>query len=140
MQDALEEGFVRRANPKGIVSFSPGLRGTSYPGLGNRMYLNPERVESLANVCDATLSGLGKGNLATQGRPSLNRANPGLNDPIPSGLKRIGSKLEDQPCYSTENVEEPRLTRCQPLRKAVAPPKSLRIGALPRGPLPLLCQ
>ena len=48
MQDALEEGFVRR------------------------MYLNPERVESLANVCDATLSGLGKGNLATQGRPSLN--------------------------------------------------------------------
>src|SRR6185436_20784422 len=29
-------------NPKGIVSFSPGLRGTSYPGLGPRR-LQPQR-------------------------------------------------------------------------------------------------
>jgi hypothetical protein len=31
MPGALEEGFVRRANPEGIESISPGLRGTSYP-------------------------------------------------------------------------------------------------------------
>jgi hypothetical protein len=32
MPDAVEEIFIRLANPNGIVSISPGLRGTSYPG------------------------------------------------------------------------------------------------------------
>jgi hypothetical protein len=32
------------ANPKGIASFSPGLRGTSYPGIAASNVHNPERV------------------------------------------------------------------------------------------------
>ena len=36
-----------RANPKGIQSFSPGLRGTSYPGLVVAGFLNPERVAAM---------------------------------------------------------------------------------------------
>ena len=35
-------------NPEGIPSFSPGLRGTSYPGLIVARFLNPERVASSA--------------------------------------------------------------------------------------------
>jgi len=31
-------------NPKGIVSFSPGLRGTSYPGKTTAMRINPKGV------------------------------------------------------------------------------------------------
>src|SRR5438874_5211690 len=31
-------------NPKGIVSFSPGLRGTSYPGKTTLMGINPKGV------------------------------------------------------------------------------------------------
>jgi hypothetical protein len=34
------------ANPKGIVSFSPGLRGTSYPGYAARVNFNPNGVAS----------------------------------------------------------------------------------------------
>jgi hypothetical protein len=33
-------------NPKGIESFSPGLRGTSYPGCAIDLGVNPERVAS----------------------------------------------------------------------------------------------
>ena len=74
-------------NPEGIEAISPGLRGTSYPGEKEQYIptlkgLNP----SLVSACDATLSGLRQVNMATQGWPSRNRANPGLNDPIPSGL------------------------------------------------------
>jgi hypothetical protein len=35
-----------KLNPKGIVSFSPGLRGTSYPGNSSSVGINSERVES----------------------------------------------------------------------------------------------
>jgi hypothetical protein len=35
-------------NPKGIASFSPGLRGTSYPGFAMPEFDNPERVASIA--------------------------------------------------------------------------------------------
>ena len=38
------QGGVPFLNPKGIASSSPGLRGTSYPGLGSRIVINPERV------------------------------------------------------------------------------------------------
>jgi hypothetical protein len=41
--------FTRRlacANPNGISSYSPGLRGTSYPGIPPNRWINPERVES----------------------------------------------------------------------------------------------
>jgi hypothetical protein len=34
------------ANPKGIAAFSPGLRGTSYPGIEPPNDHNPERVAS----------------------------------------------------------------------------------------------
>jgi len=41
-----EEYVFRPSNPKGIASSSPGLRGTSYPGAGGPLNLNPERVLS----------------------------------------------------------------------------------------------
>jgi hypothetical protein len=76
-----------RDNPKGIESTSPGLRGTSYPGgmteksqtlkglhlFHKSLICNPFRVVIFL--------------LATQRRPSLNRANAGLRDTIPLGLK-----------------------------------------------------
>ena len=37
---------ARSANPNGIVSSSPGLRGTSYPGFGERERPNPNGVAS----------------------------------------------------------------------------------------------
>src|SRR5438105_409316 len=36
--------LTRIFNPKGIVSSSPGLRGTSYPGKSRERLSNPERV------------------------------------------------------------------------------------------------
>jgi len=45
--DALnKDAYSASSNPKGIVSSSPGLRGTSYPGLEDRTSLNPEGVPS----------------------------------------------------------------------------------------------
>src|SRR2546422_9402254 len=35
-------------HPKGMESFSPGLRGTSYPGCSRRAVFNPARVVSIA--------------------------------------------------------------------------------------------
>src|SRR5258706_4842236 len=40
-------------NPKGIPQQSPGLRGTSYPGIMRRLGDNPERV-AVAGNCSAT--------------------------------------------------------------------------------------
>jgi len=76
-----------RDNPNGIESISPGLRGTSYPGgmteksqtlkglhlFHKSLICNPFRVVIFL--------------VATQRRPSLNRANAGLRDAIPLGLK-----------------------------------------------------
>src|SRR2546422_1065810 len=39
-------GRSTRAIPKGLGSFSPGLRGTSYPGKASQNETNPESVES----------------------------------------------------------------------------------------------
>jgi hypothetical protein len=38
-------------NPKGIGSFSPGLRGTSYPGNNAGGIINPNGVASIAPRC-----------------------------------------------------------------------------------------
>jgi hypothetical protein len=46
-----------------------------------------ELPQFLASHWYATLSGLGDTTVATQGRPSLDRANLGLNETILSGLK-----------------------------------------------------
>ncbi len=39
----------RLANPKGILQQSPGLRGTSYPGIMHWFHDNPERVAAQGN-------------------------------------------------------------------------------------------
>jgi ribulose-phosphate 3-epimerase len=47
VNDAVNQGTPwPSSNPKGIASSSPGLRGTSYPGLEGRTSLNPEGVPS----------------------------------------------------------------------------------------------
>jgi hypothetical protein len=48
-------------HPNGVTAFSPGLRGTSYPGKPFRKFNNPERVAATgARTIDATPLGLGK--------------------------------------------------------------------------------
>ena len=43
---------LQQNNPNGIASFSPGLRGTSYPGLSKTIFINPEGVVSgICNFC-----------------------------------------------------------------------------------------
>src|SRR5436190_18252123 len=49
----LETG--RRLNPNGISSQSPGLRGTSYPGLSPANLLNPNGVAPLNGLLPALL-------------------------------------------------------------------------------------
>ena len=75
-------------NPEGIVSFSPGLRGTSYPGKTCKKKRNPEGVAAKALLgSHSTPSGLAFFGDYSQGSSSPTRANPGLRDPIPLGLK-----------------------------------------------------
>src|SRR6266567_2025056 len=40
---------MRGKNPKGILQQSPGLRGTSYPGIRREIDDNPERVVAHGN-------------------------------------------------------------------------------------------
>src|SRR6266536_3831990 len=119
-----------------MESFSPGLRGTSYPGSGVENQINPERVESkgvrwiaiggartglpakvegvLAPLdgreMDATLSEL----MAliprpTQGSPAP-RGNPGLDDAIPSGLRRTARRTQRRWGPKVEFEIGPRLS------------------------------
>jgi hypothetical protein len=47
--------------PNGVTAFSPGLRGTSYPGKASRTFNNPEGVAATgAYTIDATPLGLGE--------------------------------------------------------------------------------
>ena len=47
--------------PNGVMAFSPGLRGTSYPGKSSRKFNNPEGVEAAGTrTVDATPLGLGR--------------------------------------------------------------------------------
>src|SRR5438874_3775240 len=50
------------ANPKGIVTISPGLRGTSYPGKTSGQNHNPNRVA--ANVPHVVGNGIGRNRVA----------------------------------------------------------------------------
>jgi hypothetical protein len=51
---ALQSPVEPSDNPKGIASFSPGLRGTSYPGFETPNVHNPERVAPSA--CEPSVS------------------------------------------------------------------------------------
>jgi len=83
-----------RVNPKGIPSFSPGLRGTSYPGLVVAEFLNPEGVAAVVLTTGARrcnpfrVDGNAAGASPRVGPPAPfpRRSNPGLKDAIPSGL------------------------------------------------------
>ncbi len=59
------------ANPKRIVSSSPGLRGTSYPGFSAQKDFNPNNVTSLLHRPDATPLGLGAAGEISQGSSCL---------------------------------------------------------------------
>ena len=74
-------------NPNGIPSFSPGLRGTIYPGSWRKIFSNPNGVASVSiHLTAATPLGLDDSFPRTQG--SLRKpGNPGLNDAILLGLK-----------------------------------------------------
>jgi Protein of unknown function (DUF3631) len=58
-------------NPKGIPSFSPGLRGTSYPGFEAADVYNPERVAAVSPAAlDTSRSSLGKSDSDRNQAPS----------------------------------------------------------------------
>jgi hypothetical protein len=74
-------------NPNGIQSFSPGLRGTSYPGSMQRELGNPNGVVSDSTNW-AAATPLGLGNILSNTQGSLHKlGNPGLEDAIPLGLE-----------------------------------------------------
>src|ERR1700733_13055955 len=77
--------------PKGLEALSPGLRGTSYPGLSANMEHNPERVESnprgFAMPSIEPFQGSSGFRQLTQG--SSSPRNPGLNDCHPDGMALI---------------------------------------------------
>ena len=120
---------ARFANPKGIESFSPGLRGTSYPGslaktIPTRNGLNQTLSLHILRQCRDRRPGFWSTRLGLMQPPSGLRtsnavprvglsesANPGLNDPIPLGL--LGGLLSrwKKSGYSTENSEEPKVLR-----------------------------
>ena len=53
-------------NPEGIQSFSPGLRGTSYPGFATQWNTTLKGLNPFALVADATPLGL---NIISDGYP-----------------------------------------------------------------------
>lgn len=73
-------------NPNGIASFSPGLRGTRYPGFTEqKMFPTLKGLNQIIGNPDATPLGLWE-ILTIQPRVGAHRANPGLNDGIPLGF------------------------------------------------------
>ena len=74
-------------NPKGIESASPGLRGTSYPGCQDRKSQTLQGFHLLHNMLIFNPFRVFRLLIATQRKPSLNRANAGLKESIPLGLK-----------------------------------------------------
>jgi Predicted membrane-bound metal-dependent hydrolase (DUF457). len=62
------------ANPKGIASSSPGLRGTSYPGIPASNVYNPERVASSALGSNFHKTGNTAGVFETAAHPNHRRS------------------------------------------------------------------
>jgi hypothetical protein len=85
--EGTKEMGARSGNPKGIVSFSPGLRGTSYPGCERGTEHNPEGVVSTA-IRQRHNPFRVVNYIAGLPRVGARRANPGLNSAIPLGLLR----------------------------------------------------
>ena len=74
-------------NPNGILSFSPGLRGTSYPGASQNECANPNWVAS-DSADRAATTPLGLKAIFSNTQGSLRKlGNPGLEDTIPLGLE-----------------------------------------------------
>jgi hypothetical protein len=97
MKAEILRGILGVGNPKGIEAFSPRLRlaapqrsegvARSYPGCEAREITTLKELHLVHPALRCNPFRVVKYNTATQGRPSRNRANPGLNDPIPLGLK-----------------------------------------------------
>jgi hypothetical protein len=68
------------ANPKGIESFSPGLRASRYPGSVIQLIINSERVEVHFIVISQARSCVVYGQIAS-GRPGGADLNAGLSFP-----------------------------------------------------------
>ncbi len=83
---AAQAGRLCHPNPNGVPSISPGLRGTSYPGCERAMVHNPEGVASHRAAQRCNPVGV-ENHFAPLPRVGAPRANPGLRDAIPLGLK-----------------------------------------------------
>jgi hypothetical protein len=66
-----ESAAVLFFNPKGVVSSSPGLRGTSYPGKAPKQFLNPEGVVAWLGTEPQPLRGWEANLISTQGSSFL---------------------------------------------------------------------
>ncbi len=78
------------ANPKGIVSSSPGLRGTSYPGFSAKNDFNPNGVASLLHRPAATPLGLGAAGEISQGSSCLATLGFEPESPWDSAAESVG--------------------------------------------------
>jgi hypothetical protein len=86
-------------NPKGIVSFSPGLRGTSYPG-----FEHPKGLQPCRGCLTASTDPFSPAGCWIDGRAAERRSNP----------FRVGPSF-----YSTPRVArpyQPWAERCHPFR------------------------
>jgi hypothetical protein len=82
-------------NPEGILSFSPGLRGTRYPGSAAKPKHQSQRGCITGSPDGFNLSGLCLCRLSTQRRPTL-PANAGLDDGIPLGCSETARRRGDR--------------------------------------------
>jgi hypothetical protein len=85
------EGRTAAPTPTGLISFSPGLAHQRLPWVLDKSGSNPERVDSRATPARFNPFRVG---LAFLSEPRVGtrdaRSNPGLNDPILSGLPKRG--------------------------------------------------
>jgi hypothetical protein len=82
--------YFTREYAKGVKSFSPGLRGTSYPGISTEEATNSNGVAS-RTTCESGCNSVGVERYLDFDPGLLVPRNPGLKDETPSALIPSGA-------------------------------------------------
>jgi putative protease len=115
-------GDSQTHNPEGIASFSPGLRGTSYPGLKALHIHNPERVAPPAS--HSIVPGAEKDSRTRSELIVLVRNIAQLQTALEAGVRTVNCDFENPKRYR-EAVE---LARKGDSEIFVAPPRIFKMG------------
>ena len=116
-------GDSQTYNPEGVASFSPGLRGTSYPGTTAPKFHNPERVAPAASR--ATVRGEEQDSRRNAGLIILVRSMAQLEAGLKSGVRTVYCDFEN-PKWYRDAVELVRKTGTGEI--FVAPPRIFKMG------------